>query len=278
MPKSCSAARMRLCSASDLDIAKTLECGQCFRWNAGPDGVYAGVARGRAARVWEEAGTVYIDAPEEELGFWSEYFDLSTDYDMARASIASGRYLSECVNFGRGIRILRQEPWEALCSFIISQCNNIPRIKAITEKLCTLFGEKIAHCGETYYSFPAAERIAVLTEEALAPLHSGYRARYILSAARAVAAGDVALDAVSALPCDEARAELKKLPGVGDKVANCALLFGMHRMDVFPVDVWIKRVLKEQFGNDFRPDSLGPYAGLAQQYMFYYARCAAQKK
>jgi N-glycosylase/DNA lyase len=262
-----------LCDASALDIVKTFECGQCFRWNAGENGVYFGVAYGRAARVWTEDGAVYIDAPETERGFWSGYFDLSTDYDEARKSIETEGYLCECAKFGKGIRILRQEPWEALCSFIISQCNNIPRIKSITEKLCSMFGEPIGHNGVTRSAFPSAERIAALAPEDLEALHSGYRAPYLIAAARAVASGEIQLDAIALMPCDEARAALKKLPGIGDKVASCVMLFGMHRMDIFPVDVWIKKVLRAHFKADFRPDSLGSYAGLFQQYMFYYARC-----
>lgn len=265
--------RTRLCSASELDIAKTFECGQCFRWNADEYGAYTGVACGRAAAVWTEDGAVYIDAPAEDIAFWTDYFDLGTDYDAARQTITAGSYLCACVSYGEGIRILKQEPWEALCSFIVSQCNNIPRIKRITDKLCAMFGDPVLHGGRTLHTFPSPARIAALTEEDLEPLHSGYRAPYIIAAAKAVAAEETLLEAIAALPCEAARAQLKRLPGVGDKVANCVMLFGMHRMDIFPVDVWIKRVLRENFGEDFRPDSLGPFAGLAQQYMFYYARC-----
>jgi len=265
-------ARLRLCDAAALDIAKTFECGQCFRWNAAESGAYRGVAYGRAARVWTEDGGVYIDAPESERDFWSAYFDLSTDYEKARESVNVEGYLRECAEFGRGIRILNQEPWEALCTFIVSQCNNIPRIKSITEKLCALYGEPIEHGGETHYAFPSAERIAALAPGDLEALRCGYRAPYIIAAAKSVAAGEIDLGAVAELPCGEARAELKKLPGIGDKVASCVMLFGMHRMDIFPVDVWIKKALRTHFRADFEPDSLGPYAGLFQQYMFYYAR------
>jgi N-glycosylase/DNA lyase len=264
--------RTRLCSAAELNVAKTFECGQCFRWNADENGAYTGVASGRAAAVWTEDGEVFIDAPAEDIAFWADYFDLAADYEAARQTITAGSYLCACVDYGSGIRILKQEPWEALCSFIISQCNNIPRIKGITEKFCAAYGEPIRHGGVTYYAFPTPERIAALTETDLEPLHSGYRAPYIIAAAKAVAAEKALLDTIAELSCGEARAELKRLPGVGDKVANCVMLFGMHRMDIFPVDVWIKRVLREHFGEGFRPDSLGPYAGLAQQYMFYYAR------
>lgn len=272
MTEFCCTVGTRLCSAAELDLVKTFECGQCFRWKADGTGAYTGIACGRAATLWTEDETVYIDAPEVDMDFWSAYFDLSTDYCEARRSLQTGAYLSRCAEYGDGIRILRQEPWEALCSFILSQCNNIPRIKGITERLCAMFGEAIAYRGGICYAFPTAEQIAGLTEEDLAPLRSGYRAPYIIAAAKAVASGALDLKAIAELPCEAARAQLKKLPGVGDKVANCVMLFGMHRMDTFPVDVWIKRILLENFEGDFRPDSLGPFAGLAQQYMFYYAR------
>ncbi len=140
------------------------------------------------------------------------------------------------------------------------------------EKLCALYGEPVeAPWGEAR-AFPAAERVAELEEIDLAPLHAGYRAPYILAAARAVAAGELDLEKTGLLPCTEARAELKKLNGVGDKVANCVVLFGLHQLDAFPVDVWIKRALAENMPEGFEPSSLGKYAGLAQQYMFYHAR------
>ena len=261
-----------LCGAEDMDTIKTFECGQCFRWNAGADGVYTGVASGRAARLWTDDGGVYIDASETDMPFWREYFDLSTDYAAARKSVELNDYLRDCARYGSGIRILRQDKWEALCSFIISQCNNIPRIKGIVEKLCALFGEPIEYDGDILYSFPTAQTLALHTAEDLAPLRSGYRAPYIIDAARAVAEGRLDLDAVSAMPCDEARAALKTLNGVGDKVANCAVLFGLHRMDAFPIDTWMKKALKGHFPPDFDPSTLGEYAGLAQQYIFYHAR------
>ena len=127
----------------ELDVVKTFECGQCFRWRPGEDGVYRGVAGGRAARVYPRGGDVYIEAEERDLPFWREYFDLGTDYAAARESVEVCDYIRECAAYGEGIRILRQDKWEALCSFIISQCNNIPRIRGIVERLCGLFGEEV---------------------------------------------------------------------------------------------------------------------------------------
>ena len=266
-----------LCGVQELNPQRTFDCGQCFRWNADAEGKYRGVASGKAAVVWAEAGRTYIECAAGDIFFWRDYLDMETDYAEARRSIEVCVYLRECAAYGEGIRILRQDKWEALCSFIISQCNNIPRIKGIVEKLCSLYGEPVeAPWGEAR-AFPTAERVADLSEEALAPLRSGYRAPYILAAARAVAGCDIDLDATALLPCGEARAELKKLNGVGDKVANCVVLFGLHQLDAFPVDVWIKRALASNMPKGFDPSSLGKYAGLAQQYMFFHARETADQ-
>ena len=262
----------KLCTAQEMDPVKTFDCGQCFRWNVDESGAYCGVAAGHAARVFTEGEYVYIQTREQSLDFWHEYFDLDTDYDAARKSVEICDYLIECAEYGSGIRILRQDKWEALCSFIISQCNNIPRIKTIVERLCSLFGERIDTGWCTFYSFPEATRIAELTLEELAPLRSGYRAKYILSAAKDVTSRAIDLEATALMSGNDARLELKKLEGVGDKVANCAVLFGLHCMDAFPVDTWIKKALSTYFEPDFDPACLGEYAGLAQQYMFYHAR------
>lgn len=261
-----------LCPEGELSPYKTFECGQCFRWNADENGGYVGVASGRAARVFTRGGMAVIECDEADIGFWREYLDMDTDYVTARESVMLGEYLTECAEYGRGIRILRQDKWEALCSFIISQCNNIPRIKSIVEKLCAMFGEAMETPWGVKYSFPTASRVALLEEPELAPLRSGYRAAYIINAARAVASGDIDLEYAATLDGNEARKYLKSLNGVGDKVANCAVLFGLHRMDAFPVDVWIKRALKENLPAGFDPATLGDYAGLAQQYMFFHAR------
>ena len=261
-----------LCPEGELSPYKTFECGQCFRWNADENGGYVGVASGQAARVLARGGMAVIECDEADIGFWREYLDMDTDYVKARESVMLGEYLTECAEYGRGIRILRQDKWEALCSFIISQCNNIPRIKSIVEKLCAMFGEAMETPWGVKYSFPTASRVALLEEPELAPLRSGYRAAYIINAARAVASGDIDLEYAATLDVNEARKYLKSLNGVGDKVANCAVLFGLHRMDAFPVDVWIKRALKENLPAGFDPATLGDYAGLAQQYMFFHAR------
>lgn len=263
----------------ELDPVKTFECGQCFRWNADENGVYTGVAGGRAARVVTENGRVFISStPGDFNDFWKNYFDLDTDYEVVRLGFDAGEYLRRCAGFGAGIRILRQERWEALCSFIISQCNNIPRIKGIVERLCRAFGEPLGLEGETLYSFPDASVIARLSERDLAHLRCGYRAEYIIHAARAVDSGELDLDALARTDTDTAMRALLSVKGVGKKVANCAVLFGLGHMDAFPIDVWMKRALAEHFPPGFDPKTLGPYAGLAQQYIFYYARSGGENE
>ena len=258
---------------TDFDPVKTFECGQCFRWNADKNGVYTGIASNRAAKVWRENKSVFIScAPGDYTGFWRNYFDLDRDYAALRNQLDTGDYLKKAVEFGTGIRILRQDKWEALCSFVISQCNNIMRIKKIIEALAKSFGKPITFEGQTLYCFPEAEDIAVLTPADLDQIRCGYRAEYIIEAARAVSSGILDLDRLSKPGYKQALTELKSLKGVGEKVANCVILYGLHIHEAFPVDVWMKKALSAHFADDFRPESFGKAAGLAQQYIFYYTR------
>lgn len=271
--------KLLLGTVREIDPFKTFECGQCFRWNAEEDGSYTGVAMGRAAKVLTEGEQVYIISTQEDFdAVWRTYFDLERDYEAIRLGFDAGDYLRSCAEYGAGIRILRQERWEALCSFILSQCNNIPRIKKIIEALCTCFGKEISFLGRAYYTFPEAETLASLPAEDLAPLKCGYRAAYVLDAARAVASGALDLDTLAAADTDTAMKALLELNGVGVKVASCAVLFGLGHLEAFPVDVWMKRALKEHFPPGFDPAALGPYAGIAQQYIFYYARSGGGSK
>lgn len=261
-----------MCRSRDMDPAAAFGCGQCFRWNRLSGDSYLGIASGRIAVVSRDGCNIMIEAAEEDMPFWRGYFDLGTDYAEARRSVEVCEYMRECAEYGSGIRIFRQDSWEALISFIISQCNNIPRIKGIVEKLCSLYGGEIEYRGEIYHKFPTPERLAALSEEDLLPIKAGYRAAYIISAADAVNSGALDLDSMQGLSAGELKSVLMSLRGVGRKVADCVVLFGFHKMDAFPVDTWMKKALKAHFPADFRPESLGPYAGLAQQYIFYHAR------
>lgn len=258
-----------LAPSSMLDLKKTFECGQCFRWNESSPGVYLGAAAGKALKIWQKDDKIVCETDENSIPFWLNYFDLETDYSEGIRSFSEPEYLKTCTEFGKGIRILRQEAWEALISFIISQCNNIPRIKKIISVLCESFGDELEY---GLYSFPAPEKLAVLTENDLAHLKSGYRAEYILNAARSVCDGSLKLDELAELSSEEAFIQIRKMRGIGDKVANCFMLYGLHRMERFPIDVWMRRALERHFPKNYDPTVLGDFAGLAQQYIFYYAR------
>jgi len=259
----------------DFNLAKTFECGQSFRWNADESGVYTGIAFGKVIKLAERDGKVSIFCSESDFeNIWQNYFDLSRDYTKIRERLCVDNIMKEATSFGAGIRILKQDKWEALCSFIISQNNNIPRIKAIIEALCKAFGKKIIFEDKVYFSFPAPSKLAGLNIKDLEPLRSGYRASYILQAARSICEGKLNLDNLSKLTAKEAKAELLKLHGVGDKVADCMLLFGLNMLDSFPRDTWIKQALSKYYNSDFDPSVFSPYAGIAQQYIFYYIRNA----
>lgn len=255
---------------ADLDLAQTLDCGQSFRWTENSDGSFSGVAYGKSVRVLLEKETLFIyNACSDDSKIWFDYFDLGLDYGKIREQISKIHpVLKEAAKYAPGIRILRQEPYEALCTFIISQNNNIKRIKGIVQRLCENFGEEIE---ENVFAFPSAEKMAGLSPEDLAPLKAGFRNRYLIDAAQKVAGGEVQLEKCQTIDYEEARKELMKITGVGVKVADCTLLFGMHRIEAFPVDVWMKRAMDKLFP-DMTPNDFGKYAGIAQQYIFHYSR------
>jgi N-glycosylase/DNA lyase len=264
---------LTLYQADDFDLAATFQCGQCFRWKEVSPGRFGIIAYGKyceaEAHPDDNTITFYGVSPEDWTQIWAPYFDLDTDYGAIRQRLcALEPVLEEAASFAPGIRILRQEPWEALCSFIISQNNHIPRIQGIIDRLCQQFGTKI---GEGQYAFPTPEQMADLTEEDLSPLRCGFRAKYLCSAARLVHDGTVPLSDLYTMPLDDARRCLQQIHGVGPKVAECVLLYGYHRMECFPMDVWMKRamavLLPGKDGTYFGKD-----AGVAQQYLFHFSR------
>ncbi|MCL2819655.1 MAG: DNA-3-methyladenine glycosylase 2 family protein [Oscillospiraceae bacterium] len=258
---------------ADFNLKKTFECGQCFRWDADKNGSYTGVAFNRVIKARSCNDSIYLSCNEDELeSIWRNYFDLDRDYAAIREQLCIDDFMQKATDYGMGIRILRQDKWEALCSFIISQNNNIPRIKSIINSLCREYGDEIKFEGNKYYSFPSSDILAYLTPEKLAPLRCGYRAEYIIRSAKAISGGEINLDALTACDPDYTRAELKKLYGVGDKVADCVMLFGLHMLGAFPLDVWMKRAVAKHYGSGFDPNIFSPYAGIAQQYIFHYTR------
>ena len=250
-----------------FNLSLCLDCGQAFRWQN--DGTkWHGVAFGKHITVEQtETELVFYNCNEEDFkNIWKSYFDLDCDYTKI-VSEYDDYYLMQAVNEYNGIRILRQEPWEALCSFIISQNNNIPRIKGIVERLCENFGKKI----EGGYTFPSYKTIAKLTVEDLAVIRSGFRAKYILDAAQKVDSGEIDLEALKSIDYDTARKKIMTIKGVGPKVADCVLLYGLSHKNAFPRDVWINRALDSLFDGKI-PDCVGNYGGIVQQYIFHYIR------
>ena len=281
--KSSATNRILVRGIYDFDPVHIFECGQCFRWNKQPDGSYTGVARGKAVNVLYKSGELVINnaTMEDFKSTWYDYFDMGSDYDAIKKAVIVDGIMEKAVEFGSGIRLLRQEPWEALISFIISANNRIPRIKKIIHDICRLFGKEKEYGGEKYHCFPDAGKLASLSLDQVVECRAGYRCEYIIDAAKAVAAGRFDSEILKGLNPDEARKALKSFKGVGDKVADCILLYGGIRYDVFPVDVWVKRVMKELYFKRevgfkevrlFAEDRFGEYAGFAQQYLFYYAR------
>ena len=254
----------------NFTLKDTLDCGQAFRWKADEKGVWSGIAGGRYLELYEgENGEIILKNTtiSEYNSFWKAYFDMDRDYGKIISEISANEILKNAAAFGKGIRILKQEPFEAVASFIISQNNNIPRIKGIIERLCENFGEKT----DRGYLFPTAERLAGLSVEDLVPIRSGFRAKYIIDAAQKYARGEIDESVLLTGDIDSARAELEKIKGVGPKVADCALLFGYGRIEAFPRDVWIKRAIEVLFNGNLPPEA-DKYAGIVQQYIFNYAR------
>ena len=258
----------------DFDLKKIAESGQCFRLNPNREGGYTLVALGRVLRLRETADGCELDCSSADFdALWRGYFDLERDYAAIRASVdPDDAFLNRACDFGRGIRMLRQEPWEMLISFILSQQKNIPAIKRCVEVLCSRYGEPIENAGDSLFSFPSAGRLAALDERCLLDCSLGYRAKYVSAAARLVASGALNLTKIAALPDDALMEALLAVPGVGEKVANCVLLFGYHRLGRFPRDVWINRVIENEYGGLFPLARYPDTAGALQQYIFYYAR------
>ena len=245
--------------------AQVLDNGQCFRWVCLGENRYGGIAHGRRLEVCLSGADLIIKGvtkPEFEAT-WRDYFDLGRDYGDLRALYSRDSVLNKAVNHSPGLRLMKQEPWETLISFILSQNSNIPRIKGMINKLCECFGADD--------KFPTADMLAALTEDDLLPIKSGYRVGYIIDAAKKAADGTLDFIKLQSMPTEDIRRELMKIKGVGPKVADCVLLYGFGRTECFPLDVWMKRVMAEFYPNGF-PPYIMETAGIAQQFLFHYAR------
>lgn len=252
-----------------LSLPLTLDCGEAFRWKMEEDGSWSGVAFEKYLNIKEENGVFILKntSPEDFEGVWRRYFDLDRDYAAICARLKQDALLSSTIDEYYGIRILNQEPWEALVSFIISQQNNIKRIKGIISRLCNTYGRDI---GGGRHAFPTSAALSALTVSQLEEMGLGYRAKYVKKLADDVEAGATDLEAIRRMPLEDAKKALLGVYGVGEKVANCALLFGFGFIRCFPVDVWMKRVL--EFYPNGLPECFEGCEGVAQQYLFHWAR------
>lgn len=261
--------KIHIKNTENFVLAQTLDCGQCFRWSQNDDGVWGGIAFGKYIELYKKDSDIIISGSNQDdfENIWANYFDLDRDYGQIIKEVSVHPTIARATEFCSGIRLLNQEPWEALCSFIISQNNNIPRIKGIVERLCENFGDKIVGG----YTFPSAETVAKLSVEELAVIRSGFRAKYIIDAAQKVVSNEINLDALRTANYNLARDTLMAIKGVGPKVADCVLLYGLGHIEAFPRDVWIKRALTQMFDGEL-PECAIQYAGIVQQYIFHYIR------
>ncbi len=276
----------------DFNLEQIFDCGQCFRWTKQEDESYLGIAFGKPVEMRFESseenpfeGKLTIDNIDEAEfnSLWKDYLDLNKNYGDIKNSLSlKDSVMSEAIKSGQGIRLLRQEAWETLISFIISQNNNIPRIKKCIEGLCENFGEPAGeYAGKNWFEFPKAETLAQLTEEDLAPIKLGYRSKYIIETSKRIVTDKVNLEHLREGSTAEGYEYLTSLCGVGPKVANCILLFGLGKHETFPIDVWVRRVMNRLYGieeNDMKSMAkyaesyFGEYGGIAQQYLFYHIR------
>ena len=252
-----------------FDLETILCCGQAFRWRKTGDRTYTGTAFGLCRSITQKGDQLILHgvSQAEFDAIWLDYFDLARSYGDLKKTFNRHQHLREAIAYCPGIRVLRQDAWEALCTFILSQNNNIPRITGLVERLCANFGRPIPGG----FTFPEPEILASLSPQDLDPVRCGFRAPYIIAAARAVTEGQIDIPAIRTLPFDQALSALQTIHGVGPKVAHCALLFGFGRTECLPVDVWMRRALDAWFP-DGLPEELLPVAGIAQQYLFHYAR------
>ena len=273
-----------------FNLEHILECGQCFRWNKIDENTYIGVIKEAVIKVTKDKNR-YIFTGKSDSGNFEDiinyYFDLATNYSIYKEKLSKiDKFMSESIKFGEGIRILRQDLWETIISFIISANNNIPRIKKIIERLSKEYGKEVEFEGKKYYKFPTPEELADVSAEELRKLGLGFRDERIVNTTHMILMNQVNLDELKKMNNTEImREELLKLDGVGPKVADCILLFSLKRFDVFPIDVWVRRVMNDLYIHneveekvskrqlqELAEDKFGRMSGLAQQYLFYWKR------
>ncbi|MCE0484756.1 MAG: 3-methyladenine DNA glycosylase [Methylacidiphilales bacterium] len=263
-----------------LDLDATLTSGQSFSWRRGMDGRWRGWIEGRPCLVWSQGDALRAVGPGLTSAAVTTYFGLELPIREIFSSFPNDPWLDKARTFAPGLRILRQEPWETLCNFICSSLKQIVQIKQINHELRQVFGDAI---DESLHSFPDASRLALATEARLRDCRLGFRARHLFVASQQIASSEISLERIAGLSTSEAREELMRVQGVGEKVANCILLFAYGRPEVFPIDVWVERVLRRLYFHDnprvkheklrdFAESHFGPYRGYAQQFLFHWIR------
>lgn len=265
---------------NSFDIGQILECGQCFRFNKLAFGEYMIIAFRKILHIKQTGDKVlfYPCTKDDFENIWINYFELDRDYNKIKEILSKDDVLKTAVSFAPGIRILNQEPWECLISFIISQNNRIPMIKQVIKNISEKFGEKSGD----FFFFPSVKQLINASIEELMSCKTGFRAKYIADAVKKVGEKQIRFETLDKLPTRDVRQKLIEIKGVGEKVSDCVMLFSMNRKEVFPTDVWIKRVIENLYFNgknvklkeihNFAENKFGEYAGFAQQYLFYYAR------
>ena len=277
------------------------ECGQCFRWDEEQDGSFTGIVGKNVLNIKKENNKIVITGmcKDDIKELCNDYFDLNTNYEEIKDKLSKiDNNLKTSIEYGNGIRILNQDNWEALISFIISANNNIPRIKGIIEKISKKYGKKIVWNDKEYYTFPTPEELSKASVKDLRNLGLGFRDVRVFETTRMVYNKVIDINEIeNIVDTNDLREELLKFPGVGPKVADCIMLFSMKKYNVFPIDVWVKRVMNELYGNEvteyrggrlcppkttlnlnnrqilkYAENKFGELAGLAQQYLFYWRR------
>lgn len=269
-----------------FNLYNTFYNGQCFRWEQIDNGVFEGIAGNRPLQLIQKPDGVLFLCDSSDMKFWQHYFDLDTDYKSIENIYLNDPVLSSCVQSGIGMHILRQDLWEVLISFIISQNNNISRIKKIIFNLSQACGETINSYSKQYYGFPSPNALASLSEAELIKLGLGYRASYIFECAQEISKNTNILNDFNNFNYYQAREKLLSIKGIGPKVANCILLFGLRHFAAFPVDTWIHKAMMSLYTDcgsnrnaieKYAMDKYGDNAGLVQQYIFHAARCGVLK-
>lgn len=282
----------RLKHAKSFEPRHIFDCGQCFRWNEEDDGSYTGIFLKNVINVKKEHQDVVFQGVCDEniKEICTQYFDLERDYEAIKQELSKiDEYLAKSIQYGDGIRILNQDLWEMIISFIISANNNIPRIKGIIERISKKYGKKMEWNGKEYYTFPTPEELSKASIEDLRNLGLGFRDKYVYETTKKVFNHEIDLEKLHQENTKEVRKTLLTLSGVGPKVADCILLFStLKRFDVFPIDVWVRRVMNELYIKKddeskvnkkeietLAREKYGNLEGIAQQYLFYWKRDTA---